>query len=301
MKALKIKAYGKINIGLDVVGKRPNGYHDVRMIMQTVDIYDLITISQILQPEIRIDTNLYYVPSNENNLAYKAAKILFDEFDIKSGIKIFIKKQIPVSAGMAGGSSDAAAVLYGINKLYSLGLSTSQLMERAVTLGADIPYCLVGGTALAEGIGEKITRLNPFPKCYILIAKPGFGVSTKHVYQNLKWNEVENHPNIKEIINGIDNNDIKHISKYMDNVLESVTIKEHPFLEQIKKRMIEKGALNSIMSGSGPTVFGIFDSRKSVTDAYITLKREKIAKKIYVTSVINTGGDIFEGIKISSR
>ena len=300
MDYIRLKAYGKINIGLDVLKKRPDGYHDVKMIMQTVNIYDRIQINQILQPEIRIATNLYYLPSNENNLAYKAAKILFDEFGIKEGLKINIKKHIPVSAGMAGGSTDAAAVMYGVNKLFSLGLSIEDLKTRAVNIGADVPYCLVGGTAMAEGIGEKITKLKPMPDCYILVAKPGFSVSTKHVYQNLKVDEIQNHPNIDEIVLGINNKDIKQIAHEMGNVLENVTIKEHPELEMIKQEMIFRGALNAIMSGSGPTVFGLFDDEKAFNDAYASLKKSKIVKKLFTTGVINTGGDFFEGIKINS-
>lgn len=300
MNYIKLKAYGKINIGLDVLKKRPDGYHEVKMIMQTVNIFDSIHINKIIQPEIRISTNLYFLPSNENNLAYKAAKILFDEFKIKEGIKISIKKHIPVSAGMAGGSTDAAAVMYGVNKLFSLGLSIEDLKKRAVKIGADVPYCLVGGTAIAQGIGEIITPLSPMPKCYILIAKPGFSVSTKHVYQNLKVDEIKNHPCIEEIVLGIKNRDLKHIASQMGNVLENVTIKEHPELEKIKQTMILGGALNAIMSGSGPTVFGLFDNEKSINEAYSLLKKSKMAKNLFTTDVVNTGGNPFEGIKINS-
>lgn len=300
MDYIRLKAYGKINIGLDVLKRRSDGYHDVKMIMQTVDIYDRIQINKIMQPEIRIATNLYYLPSNENNLAYKAAKILFDEFNIKDGIKINIKKHIPVSAGMAGGSTDAAAVMYGVNKLFSLGLSIEELKTRAVNIGADVPYCLVGGTAMAEGIGEKITKLKSMPDCYVLVAKPGFSVSTKHVYQNLKVDEIQNHPDIDKIVLGINNKDIRQIAHEMGNVLENVTIKEHPELEMIKQEMIFKGALNAIMSGSGPTVFGLFVDEKAFNDAYSSLKKFKIVKKLFTTGVINVGGDFFEGIKINS-
>lgn len=299
MDSIKLKAYGKINIGLDVINKLPNGYHEVKMVMQTVGIHDSIQINKTLQSDIKIITNLYYLPANENNLAYKAAKILFDEFDIKEGIKINMKKHIPVSAGMAGGSTDAAAVLYGVNKIFSLGLTIEELKERAVKIGADVPYCLVGGTALAEGIGEKITSLKSMPDCHILIAKPGFSVSTKHVYQNLKVHEINNHPDIDGIISGINNNDIKQIANKMGNVLENVTIKEHPQLEKIKKLMISGGALNSIMSGSGPTIFGLFDDEKLLKEAYQSLKKARVAKNLFTTGVVNTGGNLFERIKIN--
>ena len=200
MEQLKLKALAKINLGLDVIRKREDGYHEVRMIMQTINMYDRIAIKKIIEQEIKVKTNLYYLPNNENNLVYKAAKLLIDEFKIQQGVSINLEKYIPVAAGMAGGSSDAAAVLIGINKMFKLGLTRKQLMERGVKIGADIPYCIMRGTALAQGIGEKLTPLNPIPKCYVLIAKPGISVSTKFVYGNLKTEEITHHPDIDGMI-----------------------------------------------------------------------------------------------------
>ena len=186
IKHLGLKAYGKINLGLDVLGRREDGYHEVRMIMQTVGIFDRVDLIRMGKPGITVGTNLYYLPTNENNLVYKAAKLLMDEFHIREGVFIRLKKFIPVAAGMAGGSSDAAAVLFGVNKMFRLGLNAAQLMERGLKIGADVPYCILRGTALAEGIGEILTPLPPLPQCQVLIAKPGINVSTKSVYGNLR-------------------------------------------------------------------------------------------------------------------
>ena len=196
MNQIRLKALAKINLGLDVLRRKEDGYHDVKMIMQTINLHDSIYMKKIEEKEIRIRTNLYYLPNNENNLAYKAAKILMDEFDLPGGISIHLKKVIPVAAGMAGGSSDGAAVLFGMNKMYGLKLSMQELMDRGVKLGADVPYCIMRGTALAEGIGEKLTALPSMPKCHILIAKPPINVSTKFVYENLHANDLkpEDHP-----------------------------------------------------------------------------------------------------------
>ena len=205
MDTIRLKALAKINIGLDVLRRREDGYHDVKMIMQTVGIYDQICLNREKTPGIRVKTNLFYLPDNENNLVYKAAKLLMDEFSIEDGVSIDLNKYIPVAAGMAGGSSDAASVLYGMNKMFSLGLSQDELMRRGVKIGADVPYCIMRGTALAEGIGEILTPLPPMPACFVLVAKPGISVSTKFVYENLHANDLrpEQHPDIDAAIAGI--------------------------------------------------------------------------------------------------
>lgn len=282
-----MKALAKINLGLDVVRKREDGYHEVRMIMQTISLYDKIFIKKTKNTGIRVSTNLYYLPNNENNLVYKAAKLLIDEFDIKNGVSMKLEKYIPVAAGMAGGSADAAAVLIGMNKLFGLGLSRKQLMDRGVSIGADVPYCIMRGTALAEGIGERLTKLKPLPKCYILIAKPGISVSTKFVYGNLKADEIEKHPDIDGIIEAIDNADILSVAERLGNVLEDVTIREYPVIDELKQFMKGRGALNSLMSGSGPTVFGIFTDKDMADKAYMELKGDLRAKQVYLTSVYN--------------
>ena len=280
MDKLDLKALGKINLGLDVLGKRENGYHDVRMVMQTVYLYDQIRIEKRKEPGISLSTNLFYLPVNENNLAYRAASLLMEEFHIKEGVKITLDKHIPVAAGMAGGSSNAAAVLFGINRMFSLGLSQKDLMERAVSLGADVPYCIMRGTVLAEGIGEILTPLPNMPKCHVLLSKPP-------IYEKLDSYDSIEHPDIDGIIKGLKDGDIKKVAASMGNVLEHVTIEEHPVIEEIKNVMRKEGALNAMMSGSGPTVFGLFEDKKRAKKAAARIKELQLAKQAYVTGVHN--------------
>ncbi len=289
MDRIELKALGKINLGLDVLGKRENGYHDVRMIMQTVYLYDQITIKKRKKPGIGLETNLYYLPVNENNLAYRAAKLLKDEFHIEEGVSIRLEKHIPVAAGMAGGSSNAAAVLFGMNRMFGLGLTAEELMERGVLLGADVPYCIMRGTVLAEGIGEILTPLSPMPKCYVLLAKPPVAVSTKLVYEKLDSQEIKIHPDIDAIIEGLKEKSLSKIAASMGNVLENVTIEEYPVIEEIKNIMKRAGALNAMMSGSGPTVFGIFDDKEPARAAAQKIKDTQLAKQVYVVNVHNAG------------
>lgn len=292
IKHLGLKAYGKINLGLDVLRRREDGYHDVRMIMQTVGIFDRIDLIWKPEPGIQVETNLYYLPNNENNLVYKAAKLLMDEFHIKDGVTIRLKKFIPVAAGMAGGSSDAAAVLFGINKMFNLGLTMQELMKRGVKIGADVPYCVMRGTALSEGIGEVLTPLPPVPQCQVLIAKPGISVSTKFVYENLNANSLrpEQHPDIDGIVNSIREKDLYGIAGRLGNVLETVTVQEYPIIQAIKDKMMEYGAVGSLMSGSGPTVFGLFTSPRAAENAYEELRfgaDSHLAKQVYLTNFYN--------------
>ena len=292
IKHLGLKAYGKVNLGLDVVRRREDGYHEVRMIMQTVGIYDRIDLMRREQPGIGIETNLYYLPDNENNLAYKAARLLMDEFDIKEGVNIRIKKFIPVAAGMAGGSSDAAAVLFGVNKMFSLGLSMEELMKRGVRLGADVPYCLMRGTALSEGIGEILTPLDPVPQCQVLIAKPSVSVSTKFVYENLNLPSLSRdaHPNIDKIAKALASRDFYGVADNLGNILETVTIPAHPVIREIKEKMMKLGAVNALMSGSGPTVFGLFVNPAAAQEAYEEMRygsAKSLSKQVYLTSFYN--------------
>ena len=289
MDKIELKALGKINLGLDVLGKRENGYHDVRMVMQTVYLYDQITIKKRKNPGIGLETNLYYLPTNENNLAYKAAKLLMDEFHIEEGINIYLDKHIPVAAGMAGGSSNAAAVLFGMNRMFGLDLTMEGLMERGVKLGADVPYCIMRGTVLAEGIGEILTPLDPMPRCYVLLAKPPVAVSTKLVYEKIDSQEIKEHPDIDGIMEGLKIQDLSKITSNMGNVLERVTIEEYPVIEKIKNIMKAGGALNAMMSGSGPTVFGIFDDRNQARMTAQKIKEIQLAKQVYVVNVHNAG------------
>lgn len=287
MDEIRLKALAKINLGLDVTGCREDGYHLVRMIMQTIHLFDSIQMEKIKETEIRLTTNIRFLPTNEHNIAYKAAKLLMDEFEIRQGIHIDIKKCIPVSAGMAGGSTDAAAVLYGMNQMYGLKLSNKQLARRALTLGADVPYCLMRGTALAEGIGEKLTRLPAMPRCPVVIAKPGISVSTKWVYENLTLDDESAHPDIDRLVNDIKQQDLKGLASHMGNILEGVTVREYPVIAQIKESLIGHGALNAMMSGSGPTVFALFDDRGRAREAADVLRTSGLARQIYVTTIFN--------------
>lgn len=287
MDKLELKALGKINLGLDILGRRENGYHDVRMVMQTVYLYDRVILEKTREPGIEISTNLPYLPVNENNIAYKAAELLQREFGIREGIRISLEKHIPVAAGMAGGSSNAAAVLFGMNRMFDLGLSEEGLKERGVTLGADVPYCIMRGTVLAEGIGEILTPLPPLPKCYVLIAKPPLSASTKTVYEKIDKEGIKSHPDIDGILAGLREGNLQQVAGSMGNVLEQVMLEEHPVLQKIKDVMVGSGALNAMMSGSGPTVFGIFTSRGRARAAAARLKRQTPVKQAYVTNVHN--------------
>lgn len=286
---IQLKALAKINLGLDVLRRREDGYHEVKMIMQTISLHDDLEIRRIKTPEIQVKTNLYYLPTNENNLVYKAAKLLMDEFGIKEGVAIQLKKRIPVAAGMAGGSTDGAAVLWGMNQMYGLGLSRQELMERGVKLGADVPYCVQRGTALAEGIGERLSVLPSMPKCTILIAKPGISVSTKFVYENLHANDLkpEQHPDVDRMIEAMKEKNLDLLCERMGNVLETVTIPAYPVIQEIKEHMMACGAAGAMMSGSGPTVFGIFHSPVQAKVAMKDLKVNGLAKQLYLTTPYN--------------
>ena len=287
MDEIKLKALAKINLGLDVVRRREDGYHEVRMVMQTIHLYDQLLIQKSETPGIQIHSNLSFLPVNENNLVYKAGKLLMDEFDIHTGVSVELNKHIPVAAGMAGGSTDAAAMLYGMNQLFGLKLKRKDLMERGVQIGADVPYCIMRGTALAEGIGEKLSSLPPMVKCPVLIAKPAVSVSTKFVYQNLKLNEQTPHPDIDALITDIRNSDLDNICADMGNILETVTIPNHPVIAQIKEQMLKSGAKASMMSGSGPTVFGLFADEETARRARAEMKASGFAKQVYLTSIYN--------------
>lgn len=285
MNQIELKALAKINLGLDVLGRRENGYHDVRMVMQSIYLYDEVKIAKKPEPGIELVTNLTYLPVGEGNIAYKAAALLMEEFGIETGVKITLKKHIPVAAGLAGGSSNAAAVLFGMNRLFGLKLSQQELMDRGVKLGADVPYCIMRGTVLAEGIGEELSVLPAMPKCTVLIAKPAAGVSTKAVYEALDASEIAAHPDIDGIIEGLKQGSIKKVAASMGNVLEDVTIPMHPVIEEIKNEMKAAGALNAMMSGSGPTVFGLFETRAAAKTAQRKIREKELARQVYVTSI----------------
>ena len=287
MKDISVKALAKINLGLDVVRRREDGYHEVRMVMQTIHLFDRLEMAKNSSGEISITTNLSFLPTNRNNLVYRAAELLREEFQIKDGLTINLHKHIPVAAGMAGGSTDAAAVLYGMNRMFNLGLKREELMERGVKIGADVPYCIMRGTALAEGIGEKLTALPPMVKCPVLIAKPQISVSTKFVYENLRLNDKTVHPDIDALVENIRKKDLNAVASEMGNVLETVTIPNYPVIAQIKEHMLEQGAVGAMMSGSGPTVFGLFEDGDTAVAAYEKMKESGLAKQVYLTSIYN--------------
>ena len=270
---MKEKAYAKVNITLDVVGKREDGYHLLKMIMQNIDIYDVITIEKI-KSGIEITCNKTYVPTDERNLAYKAAKLFKETFNITAGVLIDIKKNIPVAAGLAGGSTDCAAVLRMMNKLFQVNADNEKLMELGVKLGADVPYCIDGGTALCEGIGEVLTSLKPFKNHIIVLVKPPFGVSTKEVYRNFDLGRVRNHPETDKVITYMNEDNLYEVAKNMKNLLENVTLKKHKVISSIKSEMESLGAIKAMMSGSGPTVFAFFDDMMKAQRCYDEMKKK---------------------------
>lgn len=288
MDKMECMARAKVNLGLDVCRRLENGYHEVKMIMQMVDLYDVLQFTKRKDPDIILSVDSRDTLGDiTNNLIFKAAKLMIGHFSIKEGIEIHLSKNIPVAAGMAGGSTDAAATMIAMNELFELGQTREQLMELALQLGADVPFCIMGGTALAEGIGEKLTALPAPPKTVVLIAKPDLMVSTKEVYENLKVDTLEKHPDIDGMVEAVKAGNLSEISDRMENVLETVTIALHPQIEQIKNFMKEHKAINAMMSGSGPTVFGLYASKEDAQWAAEALKETRLAKDICVTEFYN--------------
>lgn len=293
---MRLQAFAKINLGLDVLGKREDGYHEVRMIMQTIRMYDQLDMRKSVEPGIHLTTNKKYIPVDENNLVWRAAKLMMDTCGIMEGVSIHLHKVIPVAAGMAGGSSDAAATLVGMNRLFHCGLSKEKLMELGVQIGADVPYCVHRGTALAEGIGEKLTVLPPMPDCWILIGKPGISVSTKYVYTTLDLNTDTVHPDIDGMKKALEDGNLYGITERMGNVLQDVTIPAYPEVERIKEQMKALGAVNAMMSGSGPTVFGIFDNEEKAQKACQKLRESGSCQQVFLTVPFNNyGGKTIDG------
>lgn len=291
MNKIYQKAYAKVNIGLDVLRRRTDGYHEVRMIMQTVDIFDELIIEKREQAGIELQTDNSKLPLDGNNLVCKAAELLFRERNITEGVKVTLTKRIPIAAGMAGGSSDAAAAMRGLNELFEMGYSISQLQQLGVTLGADIPYCIAGGTMLSEGIGEILTPLPAPPACHLVVAKPDIDVSTGFVYGNLHADSLDYHPDIDGMIEALKNGSMKGIADRLGNVLETVTVKEYPVIDRIKETLRAEGAENALMSGSGPTVFGIFGQKETAEVAAAEVRRRQLAGQIFVTAFYNGGQD----------
>ena len=285
MDKLTLKAMAKINLGLDVVRRRPDGYHEVRMIMQTVGLYDRLTFEKTEEDALRLESSMKRLPTDGDNLIIRAASLLKEEFGIREGLSIRLDKRIPVAAGMAGGSTDAAAALTAVNRMFDLGLTEEQLRERAVKIGADVPYCLQGGTALSEGIGEILTALPPAPACHVVVAKPPVHVSTKWVYQNLHLEQVTEHPDIDGMAESIRQGDYAGVVRRLSNVLESVTVPRYPVIAQIRDFLRENGADGALMSGSGPTVFALFDDRERAKQALEALRKTGLAAQTFLTAL----------------
>ncbi len=285
MDYMRLKARAKINLALDVCGLREDGYHEVRMVMQSIGLYDGIELKRTIKPGIFVSSNIPFFATSETNLAYRAAKLLMDEFQVEGGISIYLYKYIPVSAGLAGGSADAAAVLYGVNRIFRLNLSLEELCARGVKLGADVPFCLMRGTVLAEGIGEKLTRLSACPACPLIIAKPAINVSTKGAYQALDTTIIETRPDIDGMMEALDAGDLRGVISHMGNVFEDVTIPMYPVIDEIKKNLMENGAMGAMMSGSGPTVFGMFETEEQARMAFGELKKTHLAAQVYLTNM----------------
>ena len=278
------RAYGKINLGLDVLRRRPDGYHELKMIMQTVDIYDDLTFQKRKESGIALRIEGADLSAGTDNLICRAAALLLQEKNIAEGVEITLKKRIPIAAGMAGGSADAAAALRGLNTLFALGCSTEELQKLGVKLGADIPYCLVGGTMLSEGIGEILTPLTPPPACHLVVAKPPIDVSTAFVYGHLQADKLSYHPDIDGMVQALTQGDLPGITDRMGNVLETVTEREYPVIGELKELMREMGAENALMSGSGPTVFGICKEKEQASQIAAAIEERGLAGAVFVTA-----------------
>lgn len=287
MEKLTLQAMAKINLGLDVVRRLENGYHEVRMIMQSVHLYDELTFEKI-ESGIVLVTDTEELPADESNLIYKSAKLIAAHYPLPCGVKITLKKNIPMAAGMAGGSTDAAAAFHGLNRLFSLGMGLEEMQKLGVRIGADVPFCMAGGTMLSEGIGEVLTRLPDAPKAFLVIAKPDISVSTKYVYENLHVEQIAHHPDMHAVEAAVRAGDLKALCVSMENILENVTQEEYPVIRRIKEKLTEHGALTALMSGSGPTVFGVFEEREAAERALEALRECALAKDLFVTTFSDT-------------
>lgn len=296
MEQIELHSLAKINLSLDVTGKRPNGYHDVEMVMQTVYLSDTVRLRLRPDGRIRLTSNLPFLPTDDRNIAVKAVRLLQKECGLSVGADISLHKRIPVAAGLAGGSSNAAAVLFGMNRLLGLGLPRERLARLGTQLGADVPYCLLRGTALARGIGEELTPLPAMPSCTVLLAKPPVSVSTKEVYEALEQAGTIAHPDTKGMLDAIQSRDLKRIAGCMGNVLEPVTERKHPVVGQLRQIMLDAGAMGAMMSGSGPTVFGLFDRRQAARAAQKEILDKGLARQVYITRIHNRRD--FDGCEI---
>ncbi len=278
------KAPAKINLTLDVLGKRDDGYHEVEMIMTMIDLADRISFEEIDKDTIKLESNSGYVPNDERNLIYKAASLMKDQYKITKGVHIYLEKNIPIAAGLAGGSSDAAATIRGLNKLWKLNLNENELLKLGEAIGSDVPFCIVGGTALVTGRGEKLQRISTMPSGWAIIAKLPISVSTADVYGALKWEDITEHPNTTAMIKAIEEKDFTRITKLLYNVLEDVTFSLHPTVKNLKNQIKHFGADGVLMSGSGPTVYALVNIESKVNRIYNALRG--FCKEVYAVRLL---------------
>lgn len=291
MNSIKLKSRAKINLSIDVLGVREDGYHLVEMIMQTIDLYDLIEIKEIIDNKILIKSNSDEIPLDSNNIVYKTANLIKETFNIDKGIEIYIEKNIPVAAGMAGGSSNAASILVGLNNLWNLNLSDEQLEKIGLKIGADVPFCIKGGTVLSQGIGEELTDIKGLDEdVSVLVCKPNLFVSTKEIYELIDSREIKLRPNNNLLIDCLKNNKIEILAKNMLNVLEEVTVEKYPIIRKIEKIMMDNKALGAMMSGSGPTVFGLYKNKEDALKCKTILEKE--FKQTFIVCCNNKGVEV---------
>lgn len=284
MHSIIVKAKAKINLTLDVIGKREDGYHELEMVMQSVNLQDTLSIKKIKAPVIRLDCNYSWLPTDERNIVYRAVKLYLETIGSTQGIAVHINKKIPVGAGLGGGSADAAATLVGLNRLFGMQLGKKKLMEMGLSLGADVPFCILRGTALAKGVGEKLTPVPGIHNAPILIVKPPFSVSTAKVYKNLELDKINHRPDTGKMLEALRNKDLEQVAMQMVNVLETVTIPMHPEIQAIKDEMMAQGAINALMSGSGCAVFAVFSTYEQALKAAKYFKYTQNFREVYVTT-----------------
>ncbi len=288
MEAFTLQAMAKVNLGLDVIRRLENGYHQVKMIMQTIDLYDELTFEKA-ETGIQLHIDGADLPADESNLVWRTAGMIMEEYDIRGGVRIVLRKRIPMAAGLAGGSTDAAAVFHGMNRLFSLGMEKEQMQRLGVLIGADVPFCLVGGTMLSEGIGEKLTPVPGRARAFLVIAKPDISVSTKYVYENLHVETITHHPDIDSVEAALRAGDMEQMGRCMENILETVTEKKYPVITEIKAQLKSLGAVTALMSGSGPSVFGMFRTKEQAEAACLAMKEQGAAKELFVAGFTDSG------------
>ena len=292
---MKVKAFAKINLCLDVLRRKENGYHEVEMVMTNVDIFDVLEIKELEEKKILLKSYNTDLAMDETNLIYKAIALLQKETGKTFGVEVLLEKNIPMEAGMAGGSADAAATLKAVNELFALGVSDERLLELGASLGADIPFCIMGGTVLASGIGEKLRRLSPLPKMKLLIVKPKAGLSTKKVYESLDIDGLNKagfiHKDVGEMVSVIESDEadktkIEKIAGRLNNILEVPSIRLLPLIEDIKQKMLDNNCLGALMSGSGTAIFGIYENDEDMQKTKEILERDDRINYIQITNTL---------------